>query len=906
MQLNGSPVKMPSRRAGWLLALLVLREGQPINRETVATTLWPESTDAGALHNLRQTLAGLRKALGESGKLLQGESGRSLVWKEAPDSWIDVRDFDAALKSGERHALEQACDLYTGPLVADCDEPFAEEARSIREVGLLAAIDRLCEIYESEGELKSAIPLLKRAQVLDPYRDASCRMLMKALAASSETASIHEAYRNFSRQLRRDLDIEPDAETRELYRLLRKSNRTGRTIKTLTASRRTLPSQISEFIGRAADLQEVSELVTRCRLVTLAGIGGTGKTRLALEVAGALEDSFADGARFVDLSPVTESTSIQSAFAGALDVSEKPAVQLKEALAEYLRHQEVLIVVDNCEHLQTAVAELLDFLLSQSPGLHILTTSRQTLGVAGEWVWRVPTLSEVDSTNLFLARAAQVGSLRNPSPTEVQEVTAICTTLDCLPLAIELAASRTKVMTVSGINVRLKDRFAFLSTGLGGQSSSKTLEAAIEWSWDLLTKTERKLLICLATFRGGAILSAITAVFGMEEQVALDTLTSLVDKSLVIPLASERGMRFSLLETIRQFVESKMKGKSDWDESLGRHRDFFLNWLITETPEQNTPTESLWFRNVESEHDNFRAALEWSHASRDGEKMLQFVTRLSRFWDTFGHVSEGRERVERALREAPADTSERLIALARGNAAWMAIIQGDPLTALEHHRASLPYFRSAGDDFELAFVLNTVASATYATGDFETARSEFGEALAIFRRIGRAGGIAAVLNNLGELELATGETETARSYLKESLEVGGGLHDGNPERRGLILCNLAVADLRQDRMDEAESHVLFATRLFADASVVVSMPVALGILAIVEGKLRNWKRSAWLLGASEGLASAQGVPLPKLTFEERALTEFALGEELGPAEFEEKRREGKVASLESAVAFALQ
>ena len=302
-----------SKRAQWLMAILALREGRPIERHRLAGMIWPESTDAAALFNLRQTLASLRKELGEAKGCLQAVSPRSVVLPLSADVRVDVTEFDGCCKTGRPDALARALDLYKQPLLIDCDEPFALTAREARTQAFLLAADQLAGQYVERGEYSSAARVLQRVLAEDPYRETSCRALMSALADSGDASAALELCREFRLRLRRDLNSEISQETKSLYRRIRAEILKPRG---LVARDRRIPIPLTGLVGRQPEIRQVISMLNRCRLVTLTGPGGVGKTRLSLAVAEAQANLYLDGAHFVDLAPLTDPDTISSTVAG--------------------------------------------------------------------------------------------------------------------------------------------------------------------------------------------------------------------------------------------------------------------------------------------------------------------------------------------------------------------------------------------------------------------------------------------------------------------------------------------------------------------------------------------------------------------------------------------------------------
>lgn len=910
MRVEGTVVeRFPSRRAMWLLAILALRNGSPIERHNLAGLLWPDSTDTAALHNLRQTLAGLRRSLSPAGNLIETASPRSIFLRATDGVWIDTVEFVQASRETSFSGLERAISLYRGPLLAGCDEPFAREEREYRERTFVESAEKLAVQYASSHEFLAARDLLRRVIAADPYRESAYRALMRLLVESGETAAALDLYRNLRLSLRRDLNAEPDPETTAIYRAIRQGSPTKIEPKPKRDDR--LPAPLTALLGRDSEVREGTSLLDRCRLVTLTGVGGVGKTRLAVAVAEAASDHFLDGVRFVDLAPLQEPTQVPSTIASSLGVPEQAGRSMLDTLSEKIRGLNLLIVLDNCEHLTQGVSATLEVLLSSSPGLHVLATSRQSTGVAGEYIWRIPPLStpgvaggreallQSDSVRLFLDRAGQSGVIES----QLEAIGSICRRLDGIPLAIELAAARTNVLSPIEIEARLEDRFDLLARSSQTTARHQTLGAAMEWSWDLLTESERRMLMRLCAFRGGWTLEAAEAV--SEGENALDLIASLVDRSLVVSTRSSDSMRYTMLETIRQFATEKLRQVPNWEAYFERHRDYFLAWAEEAKMEFSRPNETCWFKRLESDHDNLRAAHDWSHESGQHEEGLKMAVALARFWDTHGHLAEGRARLEYSIERARFVAPMPLVTDARVHAGWMATVQHDFIGARDHYEAALPHFRKMEDQRGTGKVLNCLAVATLYSGDYQRAKGLFHEALEIFEEVKATLGISAILANLGETALAMNDNTAARAYLEQSMATMEVSARQNPETTALTLCGMSLVDFRQNRFEEARINARLSLESFVVASAFVSIPEALSQIGIVASVFREWEKVGQLLGASWALASSLCAPLEDKRAGERERAEAAAIEGLGEAAYRSAYEAGLSLSMEQAIEYAL-
>jgi predicted ATPase/class 3 adenylate cyclase len=587
-------------------------------------------------------------------------------------------------------------------------------------------------------------------------------------------------------------------------------------LKSLNPDRHNLPIQLTSFIGREHDIAAVMRLLATTRLLTLTGPGGTGKTRLALQVATEMLTHFPDGVWLVELAPVSNPVLVPQTLATTLRLSEESGRPLLTTLTNHLRAKHSLLVLDNCEHLIEACAQLCETLLRACPNLNILATSREPLGIAGETTFLVPSLSlpdmrhapsvegltQYESVRLFVDRAAAAMPDFIVTRQNALSVAQVCLRLDGMPLAIELAAARVKMLTVEQIATRLQDRFRLL---LGGNRTAlprhQTLSALIDWSYDLLSEPERALLRRLSVFAGGWTLEAAEAVCVGERNDGyniLDLLTQLVNKSLVVAEREQgREARYHLLETIRQYAKEKLLEVREEANVRNGHLQFFLKWAEETEPKLHGAQQIVWLDRLEAEHDNLRAAWEWSRADRASEEQgLRLADALLWFWYIRNAISEGRSWLEDALSRGRA--SERTTARAKAlyAAGALGYKQADYPRARGELEESITLFREAGPEGRrgLAYALIMLGELAEYQGDMGQPPSLFQEGAALFRDQGDKWGLALSLHglgvtrnptHLGALSLrwsglttqATDDLAPARSLYEESLALFRELED---------------------------------------------------------------------------------------------------------------------------------
>jgi predicted ATPase/class 3 adenylate cyclase len=556
-------------------------------------------------------------------------------------------------------------------------------------------------------------------------------------------------------------------------------------LRSLQAFQHNLPAQATSFVGRERELAEARDLLSSTRLLTLTGAGGTGKTRLALQVAGEVLDRYDRGAWLVELAALSDPALVAQTAATVLGIKEEPARPLTQSLVDYLQTQRVLLLLDNCEHLLPACAALVDLLLRQCPGTTVLATSREGLSIPGEVTYRVTSLDAPDpehsppvgalpefpAVRLFLDRAAMHQPRFTLTPENAPAVAQICHRLDGIPLAIELAAARVKALPVERIAERLSDRFRFLT---GGSRTAlprhQTLRALIDWSYELLTEPERALLRRLSVFAGGWTLEAAEAVCardGIEAWEVLDLLTALVGKSLVLYQEHLEEPRYRLLETVRQYGRDRLFESGEGEAVRGAHAAYFLQLAH---PSDSAPLTPERLTQLDTEHDNLRTVLEWVLDRDDSAAALQLTGFLWPFWRTRGYLAEGRRWLDQALaRSRPAPPALRAAAL--HGATTLAGRQGDLAAARCHGEEWLALCRETGDHNGICASLDLLGRVLVRLGDYTQGRATWEERLLLGRQSGDGPGVAKALRGLGEVAVYQHDYEAARRLSTESLEI---------------------------------------------------------------------------------------------------------------------------------------
>ncbi len=550
------------------------------------------------------------------------------------------------------------------------------------------------------------------------------------------------------------------------------------------------PVQLTRFIGRQREMAEVKKLLAGTRLLTLTGPGGSGKTRLAIEVARQLEDGFKDGIVWVELASLSEDTLVTQIVAGALDVRKQPGRELESSLISFLGHKQLLLMLDNCEHLIAACALLVDRLLRGCPYLSIIATSLEPLRVAGETAWAVPPLSipdsgpiaadslqQYDAAKLFLDRTRSVSPDFALTSANAAAIGRICRRLDGLPLAIELAASRANVLTAQQIADRLDDRFALLisDTRATAQPRHQTLRATIDWSYGLLATDEQRLLQRVAVFEGGFTLEAAEAICAddvISTARILELLSALAAKSLVSADTIGRTYaRYRLLESVRAYALEELHAAGQENDIRDHHLSYYVFTVEEAAPNLIVTYQRLWFNWLLGEQDDIRAALRWSLKSKRIEDGLRIINALGRsqYWAELSYVQEWQHWLAQLLAKTTAenDLSIRLEALT--NVTSFCGLLGHGEMAIKHGKQAIAVAEELGDRRLLAPALNSLSRAYAVGGDYQTAYQLNQRSVDLHRQEGEWVGMAFTMLNLAMDAIALGRFDDAKRHLDECL-----------------------------------------------------------------------------------------------------------------------------------------
>ncbi len=693
----------------------------------------------------------------------------------------------------------------------------------------------------------------------------------------------------------------------------------GSTAESSTEHGQNLPPQLTTFVGRGAQLAEIELLLSTKRLVTLTAVGGAGKTRLALEVAGRLLAAYPDGTWFVDLTPAKDRHLLSRVFGSALGVHERPRQPMAETLIQHLSGRRLLLVVDNCEHVIEDCAGLVDTIHRSCPGVTILATSREPLRVSGETVWRLPLLAvpdpaapidlrelpECEAVGLFLDRAQLAAPTFRMSAENAPAVAELCRRLEGIPLAIELAAARAGLMSPDQMLERLQDRFGLLT---GGSRTSptrhRTLQSALDWSHDLLSDQERTLFRRLSVFAGGFSLDAVEAVCSRADLgvgAILALLGSLVDKSLVIAAGEPSGrIRFRMLETVHQFAREQLTGRGETERLDRLHCEFFVLLAEESAPHLEASGQRAWYRRLAEDIGNLRLALEWS-MSREPEANLRLSTALTDFWYFQGLVQEGDGWLTRAI--AGFAVRNQLRALALQQAGQISYWRDDIENAAARWHECLDIYRELADRNGIGWGLRFVGEVTEWQGDLENAHRYYDEGLAIAAEAQDARLAGGILRHLGRLAMKDGDHVRARTYLEQSISHFERIGD----QRAINFAHgyLGLNAVERGDFTAARSHLEQALDIARALDFTIGVATPLMYFAALAAAQSHPIRALHLAGASEALAASAGAAPTRLT---RPLVERWLEQSrraLGPKRSAACWAEGRTMSREPAIEYAL-
>ena len=956
-----------------LLALLLLSANEVVSADRLLEELWGEHVPESGRAALQVRVSQLRKALGGDGARIVTRAPGYVLRVDRDE--LDLHRFerlvseaDGAEPAEAAAKLREALGLWRGPPLDDVShESFAQTAIRRLEELRLAAFEKRIEADLELGRHAEIIAELETLVEEYPLREHLHAQLMLALYRCGRQADALAAYQSARGVLVEQLGIEPSAPLRALEQaILRQEGSLDLSATAAPATSRSdpradrdaahnLPARVSSFIGRERQLSELRGLLSRARVVTLTGAGGVGKTRLALELAANMSDGSDDGPWFVDLAPLTDPALVAAKLAGVLGIREQPGRSSLESLVASCRTRHVLVILDNCEHLIDEAAAIADQLARGCPRMSLLATSREPLAIDGEYLYRVPPmfvpppdadpscLLTSDAVRLFADRARQHRSEFSVGPGNAPAVGRLCRRLDGIPLAIELAAARLRTLTLDEIDARLSERFRLLTGGPRvAAPRQQTLEALIDWSYELLKPGEQEMLELLSVFAGGFDLQSAEAVTGARFDSALDVLdrvAALVDKSL---LQSEDvvASRYRMLDTVRDYATARLLARSETTVRALRaaHRDHYLALAETAAPHLIGHGQSEWLDRLGLEVDNLRAAIAFSLEDPDPAPALRLGRALCYFWLYRQPRAEGADALCAALDRSEAHEPTRIRGRALAAAAiLLTMITGDYAAAADRAKEALKIAHALVDAELRAEALHVLALINENRGNEQAHFELTGEGLALAaaladphltalllmtrgsspflsraeraRTVGRSLKLAhqagnkalylGTLNNLSYLELEDGHVAAARARLADGVRLAQQIG----ARRGLSLlsCTLGFASYLDGA--DGEARAMFDQSLAIAQRSGDQLMVAYAQLgrALIASRTGDARAAAKLHGAADAIHARLGTHFDSLESRLRAADLSRLRTTLGVSAFQAAYDAGHASDVPAAV-----
>jgi predicted ATPase/DNA-binding SARP family transcriptional activator len=789
-----------------LLSLLAFKAGKPLDRVKLAFTLWPDDAEDDAKAKMRRYLYLLGRAIAEAGDDSQlAATSTTLAWLTDGPNTIDVVDFVRLSSSPE--TLEAASALYAGDLLADIDDESLQEPRErLREQQLQNLVTLGARYHRSDPD--RALEYANAALRIDPWREDAVRAIIHARIKLGDRAGAMQAYSEFERRLREEFGSEPDPETAQACQAA----------KTAESPSNNLPRQVNSFVGRDHVLAEIAPLFVKAPLVTLVGSGGVGKTRCAVQIGSRSIEAFDDGVWLAELAPTSDSSLVCGVIAKALNLQESPNRPLLDMLLGHLQRKRLLLILDNCEHVIKEVCRVAAAILRRCPDVRVLATSREPLNITGEQVFRMPSLDvppgpvlrandalSYGAARLFADRASTCDIRFSLTDENASNVAEICRRLDGIPLAIELAAARVKVLSPRQLARKLDERFRVLTGGdRSGLPRQQTMRALIDWSYDLLSSEERALFERVSIFAGSFSLESAVAVCAEEardEIRVLDVLTSLVDKSLVQVESSGTETRYRLLESTREYGRDKLLTSGEYEAVATLHAKAFADLAERLGLAWEGVPDRDWLASIAPEFDNWRAALKWALLERNDVLPAQRLAAALRpaWWDIA--TAEGRRWIEAALDAVDPQTPPCVVARLEVAKALLD-------AALTQHKASYASALRALSCPELSSLDRIWAQGLAGRALLLLGKPDEGEVLLsgvfdIAREAGVSSGKAVALTHavLSTARANAGDLAGARAHFADALALATA--NGAERALGLARGYLAKAEFREGNVEKA-------------------------------------------------------------------------------------------------------
>lgn len=852
----GVEAPLHARKVRQLLASLSLAPGIPRSRARLVEALWGDAPPRSADKVLQQYVSQLRAVLPPEITIRTSEAGYAL---ELDPGLLDASLFQRLVAEGGRAlregdhvlaaaSLRRALALWQGSAFQEFEDEgfFVLEAARLDGLRLDAMEDRL-EADLALGRHTEVLSEVRALAAAQPLRERLSGLAMVALYRAGMQGEALEAYRGTRQALVDELGVEPGSQLQDLHRRVLSQDEELASPVGRSSGAIALPSPVNPLRGREHDLAALHSLLRRedVRLLVLTGAGGSGKTRLAIEAARIAAPDFAHGCVLVELAALRNPAALMATLCSALGVPLQSPAPLADLVAA-LQHRELLLVLDNVEQLRAATPDLVE-LLRQAPRVRLLVTSRVVLHLSGEHVYPVDPLPGPAATALFLERAREAGAAAAASQADEEVISRLCSRLDNLPLAIELAASQLRTLTPLEVLTRLETHLPGLAGGPHDlPARQQTLQATLQWSYEQLDGTERRALARISVFADSATFAAVEAVCDVD----VDVLAALVDHHLVTRTVTPSGSRYSMLETVREFAHHRLVAAGELDQVRRRHAEHALALADTLGLSAEVLGTGVPQRHAVAvtEQANLRTALDWAETN-DPLLGLRLMLALIQFWVTTA-PREGARRFEALLERAGPNIPPDLHARALCDLGGATEVGGDWQRAAVHYERSFELFEQLGDALGSLMLRHRLANIHVCRGDVVGARSALAQALALAREGGHGFVEAELLMTLSTLELQDGEVAAAYGHQVEAL-FGFRAHGGWPWGEALALANLAELAVLTGSTQEAEVHGRDALRASRTLGDRISTASALGVLAAVAVTAGDDERAGRLWGAVE-------------------------------------------------------
>ncbi len=876
--VEGEPLALGGQKRRALLAALLLEANRIVSRDRLIDALWGEEPPDTARNTIQVYVSQLRKLLPE-GTLETAPPGYRLA--------VDPEAID----------LFRFIQLTRGPALADLAwEPLAQgEVVRLEELRLAALEDRI-DADLALGRHGQLIGELESLVAEHPLRERLRAQLMLSLYRSGRQADALAVYQRARKALVDELGIEPGEALRKLERAILAQDPSLEPPVTGMSPRR-LPTPATPLLGRERELAALADVVRddTTRLVTLTGTGGIGKTRLGLELVQRLAPEFQHGAAVTPLATTRDPALVARAILDTLEIPEV-GQDADELLAKTLADSELLLLVDNFEQVLPAAATIAQ-LLTGAPGVKVIVTSRAPLHVAAEREYPVPPLADDEAAELFVSRAQAADPNFELSEKNAAAVAELCARLDGLPLAIELAAARTKLLPPATLLSRLGNRLELLAEGRrDAPHHQQTLRMTFDWSYDLLDQNAQRLFAQLAVFAGGCTLASAEAVC---DGAVLETLGALVDESLV----RRRDTRFSMLEIVREYALERLSDSGESEEVRRRHLAYFVELAEEANPALSKGDDQIeWFARLEDEHDNLRAALAFALYSGDASSALRLGVGIRRFWQIHGYLAEGREGLEAAIALAPDEPSE-LRADAFNMIGILAAEQGEWDTSRANFNAALDDARAVESTRVISSALVNLGNMAAYSRDLDAARYLYKESIEYFESLGDLRGQALAKENIGLMALTADDVPEAVSWLRAALELAR--EAGDDRETAAAARSLAAATIELGESAQASELLSESLALARELGETHGIAICLDTYAGLATTTEEPERAAMLFGASDAVRTsigAQRQPDAQILYDRWLARTLA---RLDTSEYSKHYEDGRQLTLDQACALAL-